>query len=181
MTRKKYPLADTDRALFQEAMKGIKKLKQSKIIPPPPASKQFTRKKEPLPTEEGEAIIFSDYDKLPAVGREEKMAFAKPGLQYKILRKLRQGQYNVEAYLDLHGKTIPEAEALLSRFLTACQKNALRNVLIIHGKGHTDKPILKNKLNHWLRQTSAVLAFYSALPQDGGLGALYVLLKKIEA
>ncbi|MGY8862749.1 MAG: Smr/MutS family protein, partial [Pseudomonadales bacterium] len=38
--------------------------------------------------------------------------------------------------------------------------------------------IIKSHVNHWLQQLDAVLAFTSALPKDGGTGALYVLLKK---
>ena len=39
--------------------------------------------------------------------------------------------------------------------------------------------MLKIKVNSWLRQKDQVLAFCSARPQDGGTGAVYVLLKKI--
>jgi len=34
------------------------------------------------------------------------------------------------------------------------------------------------QVNSWLRQMDAVLAFCSARPNDGGTGAVYVLLKK---
>ncbi|HET8706021.1 MAG TPA: Smr/MutS family protein, partial [Pseudomonadales bacterium] len=39
------------------------------------------------------------------------------------------------------------------------------------------EPILKSSVNHWLRQLPQVLAFCSAQPKDGGLGAVYVLVK----
>jgi DNA-nicking Smr family endonuclease len=51
----------------------------------------------------------------------------------------------------------------------------------VHGKGNGSwqkQPVLKNKLNQWLRQRDEVLAFCSARPCDGGTGAIYVLLKK---
>ena len=54
-------------------------------------------------------------------------------------------------------------------------------VLIIHGKGSrnsSNAPILKNAVNEQLRRLDAVLAFCSALSEDGGVGALYVMLKK---
>jgi hypothetical protein len=35
-------------------------------------------------------------------------------------------------------------------------------------------------VNSWLRQMDAVLAFCSARPNDGGTGAVYVLLKKAQ-
>jgi DNA-nicking Smr family endonuclease len=54
-------------------------------------------------------------------------------------------------------------------------------VRIIHGKGHGShqrKPVLKGKVDHWLRQRRDVLAFCSARQADGGTGAVYVLLRR---
>jgi DNA-nicking Smr family endonuclease len=54
-------------------------------------------------------------------------------------------------------------------------------VRIIHGKGKSSEgklPVLKGKVNSWLRQKGEVLAFCSARPNDGGTGAVYVLLKR---
>ncbi len=51
----------------------------------------------------------------------------------------------------------------------------------MHGKGHGSLhklPVLKTKVQGWLRQRDEVLAFCSARPVDGGTGAVYVLLKK---
>jgi DNA-nicking Smr family endonuclease len=88
---------------------------------------------------------------------------------------------HLEAELDLHGLTLAKAEPTLSQFLEQCQEQKIRCVRIIHGKGwgsRDNKPVLKSKLNHWLRQSDAVLAFCSATIEDGGTGALYVLLKR---
>jgi DNA-nicking Smr family endonuclease len=55
-------------------------------------------------------------------------------------------------------------------------------VRIIHGKGNTSlgkMPVLKGRVNSWLRQKNEVLAFCSARPNDGGTGAVYVLLKRV--
>lgn len=52
---------------------------------------------------------------------------------------------------------------------------------IVHGKGNGSRhrgPVLKQKLNYWLRQRDEVLAFCSARPVDGGTGAVYVLLRR---
>jgi len=164
--------------LFQQAMRGVKPLTPSKTrvslekktIPRP----KLRKPKPPGP----ELFAFSDYETLEPVSSEALLFFAKPGLQHKVLRKLRQGQYNVEKKLDLHGMTSTEAKIALGEFLQTCKHQGIRHVLMIHGKGRdTQKPILKNRLNHWLRQTPQVLAFCSALAQDGSTGALYVLLK----
>ena len=76
--------------------------------------------------------------------------------------------------------TVQEAMLALQRFVSRCKASGLKYVLIIHGKGRENsEPILKNKLNHWLRELPTVLAFCSALKKDGGTGAMYVLLKNI--
>ena len=56
----------------------------------------------------------------------------------------------------------------------------LRCAHIIHGKGYRSgerQPVLKRKVNYWLRLRPDVLAFCSATPRDGGTGAVYVLLR----
>jgi len=175
--RKKPEIHDTDKAIFREAMRHVKPLTHTKIQSSSPSPQRPTLKKEK--EHKKMDTPFSDYDKLEPVSSEDLLAFNRPGIQHKILRKLRGGQYNVEAVLDLHGMTVEKASIALHQFLLHCQERAVRHVLIIHGKGTSSgKPILKNKLNHWLRQTEHVLAFCSATAKDGRGGALYALLKK---
>ena len=61
-----------------------------------------------------------------------------------------------------------------------CKTFDYRHVIIVHGKGFRSqsKPVIKPLVNHWLKQADEVLAFCSAQPQDGGTGAVYVLLRK---
>ncbi|HEX2548190.1 MAG TPA: Smr/MutS family protein, partial [Gammaproteobacteria bacterium] len=121
----------------------------------------------------------SDFESLDPVSASDLLFFARPGIQYKILRKLREGQYNAEAILDLHGMTVEESRTALYHFIIQCRQKGVRHALVIHGKGRANcKPILKNKLNHWLRQIPEVLAFSSAHAKDGATGALYVLLRR---
>jgi DNA-nicking Smr family endonuclease len=50
----------------------------------------------------------------------------------------------------------------------------------VHGKGHGSpgrEPVLKGKVRGWLVQKNEVIAFTQARAQDGGHGALLVLLK----
>ena len=51
---------------------------------------------------------------------------------------------------------------------------------MIHGKGLGSvarEPVLKGKVLRWLVQRDEVLAFCQARPNDGGAGALLVLLR----
>lgn len=175
---KKPEMNEEDTDLFRKAMRGVKRLSQPvKVTPTLPIPKPRVR--APIDPVENHSAPLSDYEKQEPVSSEDLIQFNRPGIQDKILRKLRLGQYNVDAILDLHGMYVDEAKEALYRFLLQCLQKGITHVLVIHGKGrsNTSKPILKNKLNNWLRQLEYVLAFCSAAAKDGRSGALYVLLK----
>lgn len=114
------------------------------------------------------------------VSAEEILSFSRTGLQTRTLSKLKQGLFHIATELDLHGFTVTQAFQAFKSFIEYCQSNHYRCVRIIHGKGQrqtTGAPILKNKINCWLREMPEVLAFHSAKRNDGGAGAMYVLLK----
>jgi DNA-nicking Smr family endonuclease len=175
---KKSKISEEDEALFRANMRDVKPIKYSKVTLRPAKSAPMPKKVKISYEPESEPDFFSDYEKLPPVSGEDLLEFSRSGLQHKTLRNLRNGKYNIESILDLHGMTVSEARESLGSFLVRCRKKKVRLVLIIHGKGRdTSNPILKNKLNHWLRQTEQVLAFCSATIKHGRSGALYVLLK----
>lgn len=173
---KKSLLNEKDKALFRQMMRNVKPLNQKKSTANSAGGMQYHSEKISL-TEE----TFSDFESMPEVTGDDLIEFAKPGIQHKVLRNLRNGKYNVEATLDLHGMTVVEARDELSHFLAQCTQRRLKHVLIIHGKGHYhQKPILKNKINNWLRQVDQVVAFCSATVHQGRSGAVYVLLRNPE-
>ncbi|MDG2460152.1 MAG: DNA endonuclease SmrA [Luminiphilus sp.] len=111
------------------------------------------------------------------------LAFKRSGIQNGVYRKLRLGQYQVDARLDLHRWTVKKARTEVFAFMVEATRLGLRTVLIVHGKGQSapegDRTaILKGYVNHWLRELDAVQAFHSAQPHHGGTGAVYVLLRK---
>ena len=111
----------------------------------------------------------------------EELLYVRPGLRPSAARKLRRGQYAIEAELDLHGQRVPEAHALINDFLRTARLEGKRCLKIIHGKGLSSDaklPVLKGKVDSWLRRKGEVLAYCSARPDDGGTGAVYVLLKR---
>jgi len=177
---KKQELTEDDIKALKEAFKGAKPLKHTKITPEKQkVTLKSKKKRHILDEEEPISHELSDFSNLDEVSADEHISYSTEGLQHKTLRKLRLGQYNTEAVLDLHGSTIENARTSLSRFLTNCQNEGIRYALIIHGKGRgNSKPILKNNLNNWLRQTNGVIAFCSAKPKDGGSGAVYVILRR---
>lgn len=108
------------------------------------------------------------------------ISYARPGVQKRILKKLRKGEFKIERVCDLHGETLATAKELLLDFMHECEREHIHCVKIIHGKGRRSGhkgPVIKPKLNRWLRVWDAVIAFHSARIVDGGTGAVYVLLK----
>ena len=112
----------------------------------------------------------------------DSLSFCRSGIQKSIFKKLKKGQYSIDAELDLHGHTLPEAQAALTKFIQYSRENNIRCIRIIHGKGYGSSnkgPKLKPMVNKWLQQRNEILAFCSAKPNDGGTGAIYVLLKSL--
>lgn len=98
-----------------------------------------------------------------------------------IVQRLHQGCFSVQDFLDLHGCTVPEADEQLSSFLKESLQSGFGCVKIIHGRGlrSADKPVLKSRVAHLLstRFAKHVRAYVTARANDGGLGAVYVLLR----
>ena len=103
-----------------------------------------------------------------------------PDLPQRTLQQLKKGQLSWQEGLDLHGFTIEKSRAALSEFIRYGRISASRCLLVVHGKSYNHEgevPSIKSHVNVWLRQMPEVLAFCSALPKDGGTGALYILLR----
>lgn len=108
------------------------------------------------------------------------ITFKRTGLPTDVLRKLKRGQWIVQASLDLHGLTTDRARTELGRFLGLARHSGIRCVRIVHGKG-TRSPnnvaVIRNKVRLSLSRRDEVLAFCDAAAADGGAGAVIVLLK----
>lgn len=108
------------------------------------------------------------------------LSYMQAGVQKQVFKKLKRGQYRIEAELDLHGLTKLEAQEELTTFIEQVRMEGIRCVRIIHGKGYGSSnkgPVIKPLVNQWLQRRAEILAFSSARPVDGGTGAVYVLLK----
>jgi DNA-nicking Smr family endonuclease len=108
------------------------------------------------------------------------LRFLRPGQQESVLKNLRRTQIPDKATLDLHGYTSAESAIHLQRFIQSAKAKGLRAIRIVHGKGHGSEsgPVLRAMVDRWLREFPDVLAFCSAQPQNGGTGAVDVLLRK---
>jgi len=121
---------------------------------------------------------------------------AAPGLasfDRKAARRLRQGQFEIDARIDLHGMRQHEAHAALRRFLISCFGRGLKWVLVITGKGGPQTPrdddygwsspergVLRKNVPMWLAEPelrAIVVSFTTAAVPHGGEGALYIQLR----
>ena len=115
---------------------------------------------------------------------DEFIEGAAHGLDPRILKRLRKGEYALQGHLDLHGMNREEAKAALDGYLVKSRAAGRRCVLIVHGRGLHSKdqvPVLKEAVQRWLhtaRFGQAVLAFATARQHDGGAGAVYLLLRR---
>lgn len=169
-----------EKSLFHQAMQNVRPLKTQKRI--------LSAKRRPSPKprqrwldeEQVKQDMMSDPADYLDIVTGDELYFARPGVQPKVMRRLQRGEYAIQAELDLHRMTKDAARQAVANFLHRCKHHHIRNVRIVHGKGHGSPgkiPVLKTHVNHWLQQRDEVLAFCSARPNDGGTGALYVLLK----
>jgi len=174
-------LTPEDRDLFRLTIGKVHAVKSDKV----PLSE--VNKPKPYPKSQAVNVeerlnSATEFD-VEKVGLEDSLSFTSPGLQHNVLKKLRKGQFGLDAEIDLHGLNSNEAKRQLLYFLHDCVKDGCRCVHIVHGKGYRsadNHPVLKNNLNLWLRQHKDVQAFCSAPPKDGGTGAVFVLLQLSE-
>ncbi len=115
------------------------------------------------------------------LGPRDEVSFRRDGIQHGVFKKLRLGQYELEARLDLHRMTVEEARQEVFNFVRECMRLGVRSALITHGKGERNPDriaIIKSYVAKWLPELPDVMAFHSARPHHGGTGAVYVMLRK---
>jgi DNA-nicking Smr family endonuclease len=170
-----------DAALFRDAVGAFPPLLSGGCAPPSrPAPSARPQQSEA----DARAVMESLLDfPLDPVAHEtgDELEFRQNGVQLSVMRKLRRGQYARQAELDLHGLNLTQARVELTAFLARAKARSQRCVRIIHGKGlrsPSGAPVLKPQVAGWLRRHKDVLAYCSAVPAEGGSGALYVLLRR---
>ncbi len=168
-----------DSTLFRAAVGKIRELEvianplqQSRTLPAAVAAQSQADERRVL-----DELLTQDVA-LVGAASGEVLQHLQDGYPPKLLRQLRRGQFRVEAELDLHHLRVHEARHLLAVFLLECRRNRLRCVRVIHGKGKrsADGSVIKALTDRVLRQRAEVIGYISARPEDGGTGAVMVLL-----
>ena len=170
---------DQDARLFRDAVRDVKRLVKGAPVAtrarPPRPFARFSRADRHSVLLESLSSDAGD----PELAGGDELVYHRAGVQTSVLKKLRRGQYRVQAEIDLHGLTVAEAKQALREFLATSLDRHLRCVRIIHGKGLRSGhrgPVLKGVVGSVLRRVNPVVAYVSARQVDGGTGAVYVLL-----
>jgi DNA-nicking Smr family endonuclease len=124
--------------------------------------------------------ISDEFDSGTLLDVDDAMSFRRPGIGIDVTRRLRKGDWSIQGEIDLHGLRREEAREALSSFVREAHRRGWRCVRVVHGKGLGSPgktPVLKAKVQSWLIQKTEVLAFVQARADEGGAGALVVLLK----
>ena len=178
---------DEESALFLEAVGEVAPVRvaKSRVGPPePPRADQLK-----LPNEEAESLarlaeLVSGEGQFELADSDEFIEGAVQGFDLNVMKKLRAGDFSVQARLDLHGLTRDEAKPALERFIHQSKVAGHRCLLVVTGRGlHSvdEIPVLKAGVQQWLtrgKPARVVLGFCTARPKDGGAGAVYVLLRR---
>ena len=173
--------AERQRRLFADSVGTVTALRphgRTAQAPAPP---------EPLPrqreADERAALreaLSDDVDIASLLLTDDGLSFHRPGIGPDVVTRLRRGHWSIQGELDLHGLRRDAARDALAAFVREAARRGWRCVRIVHGKGNGSpgrEPVLKAKVQRWLGQHHAVLAFAQASAPQGGAGALIVLLR----
>ena len=173
--------AHAERNLFVRAAGAVQPMRAHGRVhlapeqPPPVAAQQQMDDQRVL-----REAISDDFDAGTLLDVDDALSFRRPGIGPDVTRRLRKGHWSIQGEIDLHGLRREEAREALSAFVREAHRRGWRCVRVVHGKGLGSPgkaPVLKGRVQSWLVQKSEVLAFVQARGDEGGAGALVVLLK----
>ncbi len=159
-----------ERALWGVATRNVRPLDPAVVIPIVPEKPEAT----PVP-------------EIVAPVRVSAPAARAPGpIDRATVERMKRGQVNVEARIDLHGMDQRAAFASLMGFIDTASRAGRRAVLVITGKGAVSEGggVLRRNAPNWLMASplaGRILTIQPAHTRHGGDGAFYVLLRRKKA
>lgn len=175
-------ITEEDIDVFFSAMNGITPLEgKGREVRPEPLSSPAGR---PAAVSNPLQDIVDGKVEFTLSGTDEFMEGHVVGLDLLTVGKLQAGQFSPEAHIDLHGLNSEQAFHNLVGFFRNAYYKGVRTALVVTGRGLNSPdgtPILRAKMRQWFTQEPfrrVILAFCTARREDGGTGALYVLLRK---
>lgn len=182
-----------DLALWQEVTRGAKPIKRRAVAktaaPERPAAPKKPALKPETADEARAAALAARKAKVQAPPPPPPKSPEPPlergqvaGVDRRQADRFKRGRTPIEAKIDLHGLTLERAHRRLTEFLETAQEDGRRAVLVVTGKGVREGTgVIRMQVPRWLnepRLRPLILAYEYAQPKDGGMGALYILLRK---
>ena len=173
--------ARAERELFSRSVGAVKPLPDRRVVHRPPAAVPPLALQHQLDEQAVLRESLSDeFDAESLLDTDDSLSFRRPGVGTDVTRKLRRGDWAIQGQVDLHNLRRDEARDALGAYIRESVRSGLRCIRVIHGKGLGSPgkaPVLKPRVHSWLIQKSEVIAFVQAHPNQGGAGALVVLLR----
>lgn len=158
-----------------EEIKNCKKLTSNTI------KREINKNKVPVTQHMNEEPDFCIVDYNYEIAKNSTL-----GIDRKLDKKLKSGNFIPDMIIDFHGMTLENAFNFLIYNIEEAYRKGLRFLLIITGKGKgtkEGKDSIKSQIEHWMKHpniSSKVVKYVDAQAKDGGKGALYVLIKKYD-
>ena len=169
-----------EREMFKQAVGAVHSLPSTgRVVVSRPRPAPLPRSREQDEAMALQESLSDEFDVDSLLETDAALAWRRPGIGPDVLRKLRRGVWTLQAQIDLHGARTDEAREMLGNFMREAQQKGWRCVRVVHGKGLGSpgrQPVLRDKVRRWLVQSDRVLAFVQARADEGGAGALVVLL-----
>jgi DNA-nicking Smr family endonuclease len=173
--------AERQRRLFTDSVGAVTPLPpHGRHLSAPAAPEPLPRQREADERAALREALSDEVDVESLLLTDDGLSFRRAGVGPDVVTRLRRGEWAIQGQLDLHGLRRDEAREALATFLREAAQRGWRCLRVVHGKGHGSpgrQPVLKAKVQRWLGQHAAVLAFAQASAPQGGAGALVVLLK----
>ncbi len=169
-------------APFEQLLYGVERLPRGKVAPAPPAPAAATPDHEEALAHLRKLVEGTD-GRFEVHDDGRRVEGRRVDADAALVRRLRRGQLAIDGTLDLHGLDAAAARSALEQRLVAAGARGERTLLVVHGKGLGSpggRGLLRGELAAWLtegRERARVVAFCTALAEDGGEGAMYVRLR----
>jgi DNA-nicking Smr family endonuclease len=191
---RKRDLHDEERALWDEVMRDVRRLRGAKAAKAKPEKKRTGRAVR-------EAPALPAPVRAPAVvapaAKPKKVTTPVFGMDGATAERLKRGKVEPDATLDLHGLTQAQAHARLVSFVRRAHEHAYRCILVVTGKGaprpvreesagfvmpeRSNAGVLRVMVPRWLEEDALralVVGVQGAHQRHGGAGAIYVYLRR---
>lgn len=171
---------EREQQLFQQTVGAVTPLTPTgRVRLPAPPPDPLPRQRELDEQAALEEAWSDEMDVERLLETDDTLSFKRKHIGPDVVRRLRKGQWAIQAQVDLHGLRRDEAREALQSFLRLSRRQGHRCVRVVHGKGLGSPgkaPVLKSRVRAWLIQSQSVLAFVQARASQGGHGAVIVLL-----